>query len=167
MDAAGECDPDGVAGVNAQPRLTAAAFRKGVGRPLERAVQVKILRWLRANVGDVVFHPHNAGLAYDAAGGSRQRAEGVTAGVSDLIGIVETGPLAGRFFAVEVKRPGATASEIRSEQLRFGRMVEERGGLFVLATSVEEVEAWARRTGIVRPCGWRAPWVAEPERHAL
>ena len=154
--------------MSAQPRMSAAAFRKGPGRPLERTVHIDILRWLRANVSTVVFHPRNDTSDHRGIiGGSRDKAIGVTGGVSDLIGIVETGPMTGRLFAVEVKRPGVVKSEIKPEQLRFGRMIEERGGLFVLATSVEEVEAWARRAGIVRPRGWVAPWVVQREEFAL
>lgn len=148
--------------MSAQPRISVAAYRRGPGRPRERSVHVEILRWLRANVSALVIHPRNdVADKRGAIGGSRDKALGVEGGASDLIGVVEAGPLAGHFFAVEVKRPGVVPSEIKDSQLRFGRMVEERGGLFLLATSVDEVAAWARSAGIVRPTGWRAPWAAE------
>ncbi len=152
---------------SAQPRMSAAAYRKSPGRPRERAGHTAILRWVRANVSSVVFHARNESPGRGRIGGARDKALGVTAGVSDLIGLVEAGPLAGRLFAIEVKRPGVVASEIKLEQIQFGRQVQERGGLFVLATSVEEVEGWAHAAGIVRPRGWVAPWATDPQWGAL
>ena len=139
--------------------LSRAALAKPT-RPLERTVHIAILKWLRAEVSACVWHArnegHRAGLGHvhDAALGSM-------AGASDLMGVVEYGR-PGVFFAVEVKRPGFKASEVRPAQVAFGHAVMDRGGLFCIAGSVEEVKAWAVSNGIVRPRGWAAPWKMPP-----
>jgi len=48
----------------------------------------------------------------------------------------------GRFLAIEVKRPGETQSD---EQVKWQAMVESMGGLYILATDVEDVQnkLWA------------------------
>ncbi len=131
--------------------LSRAALAK-VARPLERTVHIAILKWLRAEVSSCVWHTrnegHRAGLGHihDAALGSM-------AGASDLMGVVEYGR-PGVFFAVEVKRPGWVPSEVRPAQWAFLDAVRNRGGLGVVAGSVEEVEAWAQSNGIMRPRGW-------------
>lgn len=59
---------------------------------------------------------------------------GLCPGSSDLVGMMP----GGRFLAIEVKRPGEKQTE---EQLTFERVVRECGGLYILATSVEEAVA--------------------------
>ena len=59
---------------------------------------------------------------------------GLCPGSSDLIGMMP----GGRFLAIEVKRPGEAQTE---DQLKFEAAVCECGGLYILATSVEEAVA--------------------------
>lgn len=44
----------------------------------------------------------------------------------------------GRFIAVEVKQPGGTATELQRHELN---MIDEAGGVAIVATDVETVEA--------------------------
>lgn len=152
--------------MSAQPRLTAATYRKTVGRPLERTVQVPLVTWIRDNVSACSWHTRNESLRHDL-GRIRDADEGVLKGVADLVGIIEYGPRAGCMFAIEVKRPGSTESDVTKEQRRFGRLVVERGGVWTWVDNAEAAKAWCQQQGIVRPRGWAAPWVREPERHAI
>jgi len=54
------------------------------------------------------------------------------AGIPDILCCVN-----GKFLAIEVKLPGAKASHL---QLANGVMIEAAGGLFLIATSAEEVK---------------------------
>lgn len=54
------------------------------------------------------------------------------AGVPDLLCCVK-----GRFIGIEVKMPGKKASPL---QLANGIMIEDAGGFFIVATSVDEVK---------------------------
>ena len=152
--------------MSAQPRMTAAAFRKGAGRPLERTVQVPLMTWIRDNVSTCSWHTRNESKRHDV-GRIRDAQEGVLAGVADIVGIIEYGPRAGRLFAIEVKRPGSTCSDVSAAQNAFARMVLDRGGLWTWVTDAEQGKAWARQVGIVRPRGWVGPWVVEREDFAL
>ena len=53
-------------------------------------------------------------------------------GTSDIIGILNDG----RFLAIEVKRPGKKATE---EQQKFIDMINKKGGLAFVATSIDDV----------------------------
>lgn len=53
-------------------------------------------------------------------------------GSADILGI---GP-GGRLVAVECKAP---EGRVRPEQAAFGRMIHERGGIYILARSVEDL----------------------------
>jgi len=54
------------------------------------------------------------------------------AGIPDILCCLE-----GRFIGIEVKLPGKQASPL---QLANGTMIEAAGGLFLVATSAEEVK---------------------------
>lgn len=78
----------------------------------------------------VVLWRNNCGVARTASGGA------VTYGVAnpggaDLIGIFE-----GRFLAIEVKSRTGRSSP---EQVVFGELVKRKGGIYILARSVEDV----------------------------
>jgi len=67
-------------------------------------------------------------------------------GAADIQGIIGPAPHcdkpAGRFLAIEVKQPGKVQTD---EQRRWMAMVVAMGGLYILATSVEDVknQLWA------------------------
>ncbi len=63
-----------------------------------------------------------------------------TPGAADIQGILD----AGRFLAIEVKRPDEIQTD---EQLAWEAMVNRRGGLYILAHSVEEVRYHLRANG--------------------
>lgn len=72
-------------------------------------------------------------------------------GASDVQGILKHSVLGlegtrtiGRFIAIEVKRPGEEQTE---EQKRWQAMVESQGGLYILATSVDDVSAALKAEG--------------------
>jgi hypothetical protein len=67
-----------------------------------------------------------------------------TPGAADVQGIIRP---TGRFLAIETKAPGKKQSE---EQVKWQRMVEEHGGLYVLARSLEEVDEALAKEGIYR-----------------
>jgi hypothetical protein len=56
-----------------------------------------------------------------------------TAGVPDVIGVVQ-----GRFFGLEVKRPGMKATVLQEAVMR---KIREQGGVAEVVTSVGDVEA--------------------------
>lgn len=64
-------------------------------------------------------------------------------GQSDLQGIID----GGRFLAIEVKRPGEKQTE---DQIAWGSMVNKRGGLYIVATSVDDAINQLRLHGVVR-----------------
>lgn len=65
-------------------------------------------------------------------------------GASDIQGVIkhQAETTTGRFLAVEVKRPGEKQNQ---EQVKWQAMVESMGGLYILATDVEDVRnrLWA------------------------
>lgn len=67
-----------------------------------------------------------------------------TPGAADIQGILRP---AGRFLAIETKAPGKKQSE---EQVKWQRMVEDHGGLYVLAHTLETVDEALAREGIYR-----------------
>lgn len=152
--------------MTAQPRMTAAAFRAGPGRARETAVHVPALVWVRQHVSAMAFHVENERKRNPAQAAQAKRL-GLMAGVHDIIGPVEYGPMFGRWFGIEIKREGSTESDVTDDQRRFGRMLTERGGLWMWADDVEDVKAWAHRQGIVKPAGWRAPWAIDREEFGL
>lgn len=71
--------------------------------------------------------------ARTSVGGRRWRKNKLK-GHPDLAGVRE----GGRYFAIEVKRPGAEAN-LSPEQLTWKADLERRGVLYVVASSVEDV----------------------------
>jgi len=74
--------------------------------------------------------------------GTRVMRQGVKGG-ADIIGIL---PTTGRMLAVECKRPlgprgGKGGSEQTDDQRWFQQEIEARGGLYVLARGIEDLEA--------------------------
>lgn len=67
-----------------------------------------------------------------------------TPGAADIQGIIRP---TGRFLAIECK---STTGAARENQKKWRKMVEDHGGLYILARSVEEVDAALAREGISR-----------------
>jgi hypothetical protein len=84
--------------------------------PREATVVARIVAWLRAQPDVWVFKVH---------GGAMQ-----TAGIPDLVGVKS-----GRFFALEVKRPGGKATPLQAAMMR---KIAAAGGVVATVTSVEE-----------------------------
>lgn len=99
---------------------------------LEKTIQNKI-RLALGREPDLTLWRNNTGHAsYEAEGGARKVRYGLARGSSDLIGILAP---TGRLIALEVKRPGKSATE---EQLLFLALVRRRGGFAAVVHSVEE-----------------------------
>lgn len=92
----------------------------------------------------VMAWKNNTGVARSAAGGAF--AFGLP-GSADIVGCI---PPCGRFLAVECKTGRGEPSE---QQGKFGQAVEERGGLYVVARSVEDAVAAVEGRVTCRACG--------------
>ena len=126
-------------------------FRLSAPRARESALQAQICQWLRAEQarGRVVwFCRVNGGLAQYG----RQRirnyvlhlrgAKPVGKGYADLHGMLS----GGRYFALEVKRPGET---VTPEQMMFLEAVREGGGIAAVVRGFEDA---ARALGVNNSC---------------
>jgi len=80
----------------------------------EQDIQAKIQKYIKARGGYVV-----------------KTITSNRAGIPDILCCID-----GKFIGIEVKMPGKTASPL---QLANGDLIESAGGLFLVATSVEEV----------------------------
>lgn len=67
-----------------------------------------------------------------------------TPGAADIQGVLRP---AGRFLAIECK--SATGKQ-REQQVKWQRMVEDHGGLYVIARSVADVDEALAKEGIYR-----------------
>ena len=76
----------------------------------------------------------NAGQAWVPIPGGARPIQMNVPGCADLIGIL--GPH-GRFLAIETK---SANDDMRETQRRFRTMIEARGGLYIVARSVEDVD---------------------------
>ena len=79
---------------------------------------------------DVTIWRNNTGRLPDPRIGGRWISFGLK-GSADVLGIIQ----GGRFLAIETKTP---AGRLRPEQIAFRAMVERRGGLYVVARSVND-----------------------------
>jgi hypothetical protein len=84
---------------------------------------------------DVLLYRNNCGVA--EAHGHKIRFGVGNPGGADLIGIFR-----GRFLAIEVKTAAGRQSD---DQRRFQQLVERRGGIYLLARSVDDALAWLTR----------------------
>lgn len=91
----------------------------------ETRIQRAIQRWLKEE-GVFVFKIHGS--------------EFMAAGLPDLVCCVR-----GRFVAIEVKTPTGTSSK---RQRYMHRVIEEAGGVVIVATSVADVRAHPALQGI-------------------
>lgn len=85
----------------------------------------------------VALWRNNTGMLKDNAGMAVRY--GLCRGSADLVGIVKTRSGVGRFFALEVKAPGAkTARRREQEQTMFLALVNSMGGHAECVRSVDE-----------------------------
>lgn len=113
---------------------------------LERDVQREIREALGRLDGVVVWR-NNTGMLKDSRGISVRY--GLAIGSSDLIGIVYLPQLGiGRFFALEIKRPGEEPSD---EQYAFLHLIRKIGGF---STWVDNVDAAVSAVGRARDPRW-------------
>ena len=119
----------------------ARSFRLTANRALESALQAQIVDWLRVEQarGRVVwFCRVNGGLAQYGQQRVRNYALHLAGqapsgkGYPDLHGMLA----GGRYFALEVKRPGETATD---EQARFLDVVRAGGGIAAVVRDFAEV----------------------------
>lgn len=99
----------------------------------EKRIQNDILRRFGADPRLRLWRQNTGVARYAAPGGPRTVRFGLP-GAADLSGILRDG----RRIEIEVKAPTGRQTE---EQQRFGAMIERMGGIYVLARSVEDVEA--------------------------
>lgn len=98
--------------------------------PLESEIQRGILDYLklrgylckRNNSGKIISHRRGKTWAVNLG----------AAGWPDIIGLTK----GGKFFGIEVKRPGEEATEIQKE---IGLQIEMSGGIWFVAHSIDEV----------------------------
>lgn len=111
-------------------------IRRAPPEPRETLIQERIRRELSKQGLVIVWR--NAQLAMPVAGGFARG--GLGTGSADLVGLVKG---AGRFFALEVKRP--KVGRVSAEQATFLRIVNESGGYGCVARSPEEACEHAAR----------------------
>ena len=102
------------------------------GKP-ERAVQRAILLYLR--VKGCLAAVTDAGAAYRAGAFF---GDSIPAGWPDITGLLPSG----RFIGVECKAPGGRQSPV---QKAMAEAIAKRNGIYILATSVDDVEKGLKR----------------------
>lgn len=116
-----------------------ARQRKSAGKPRTRSheeseLQIACVRWFRyqhPSVAPLLFAVPNGGVR-NAVTASILKAEGVVAGVADLLLLVPSGGWHG--LAIEMKTPTGRQSE---RQRAWQRAVEGQGYLYAVCRSVE------------------------------
>lgn len=99
-----------------------------ISDPTESEIQAAIMLYLRDRGILATRVPMGQGRF-----GSRSRH---SAGLPDIIGVLP----GGRFLGIEVKRPKARPRANEAKQAEWIRRARDRGGLVIIATSVEDVE---------------------------
>ena len=69
-----------------------------------------------------------------------------TPGTADICGIISAPPNRGRWIAIEAKMEGEKPSE---DQVMWRAMIESRGGIYVLAYSVDDVRLGLHAAGVL------------------
>lgn len=90
---------------------------------------------------DVLLFRNNCGVLQDADGRYVRYGVGSPGG-ADLIGLFTTESGLARFIAGEVKSPKDEQSDA---QVRFGELIEKRGGSYAVLRSVDDARAWIQR----------------------
>lgn len=97
---------------------------------LERSVKNDVFNFLARKHPEVFFWNHPTGMAWFKNGTPVRYG---LVGSSDIVGMTGTG----QFLGIETKHRVTGAQ--RAGQVKFQRAVEKRGGIYVLARSVEDV----------------------------
>jgi len=102
----------------------------------EKDVQNGILMWLNF-MGCITWRQNQGAVVAEHKGKKRFFRMTSLPGISDIIGLLP----GGRFIAIEVKRPGWRPNSRwrNSPQAKFIDLVNQKGGLAFVATSVDEV----------------------------
>jgi VRR-NUC domain len=101
--------------------------------PTEAEIQKSILEYL-AYRGHFAIRINTQGVPMWSEGKTlRGFRKSPMVGVSDILGVAK----GGQFFAIEVKKKGGKATE---EQLKFIDNVKKRGGIGLIAFSIDEVK---------------------------
>jgi len=106
----------------------------------ESEIQARI-RLALGEEHDLTLWRNNVGVAemWSSAGKSQRVSYGLCVGSSDLIGLLSP---AGRFVALEVKRPGEKPTQ---EQVKFMQHVRQMGGFAAVVCSADEARAAVQR----------------------
>lgn len=111
--------------------------------PLEKDIQKTILDWLKYQSETFVWRQNSGGMYTDSPTGRHGFKTASVDGISDIMGVYKGYPL-----AIEVKRPGKKPTE---SQMAFLCQFRDAGGIAIVATSIENVEAAFKNLIIHRP----------------
>lgn len=118
--------------------LQARRTYKGKPHVSEKAVQAAILRYLQICPYVAWSYRQNSGkFKVQDKHGTRWVEAGFT-GCPDIMGMLKDG----RFLGVECKSSSGRASQ---EQKNFGELVQQHGGVFIIARSVDDVVEGLRK----------------------
>lgn len=103
----------------------------------EKQIESQILEWLNYQPGVMAFKINTTGI-YDPKRQVFRRILNpfIHLGTSDILGLCN-----GTFFCIEVKTP-KRLRQVTDEQWRFLEQVKSRGGYGIVASSLNEVEAF-------------------------
>ena len=116
-------------------------------RPLEKDIQRVLLTYLRSVLGWPVVRINSGGMR---RGKSFYRFND-TAGVSDIVGLI---PPAGRFLAIEVKRPGGRPTE---QQRQWLDAVRAAGGVGLVVTGLDDLRQQLRELVVLETASTGGP----------
>jgi hypothetical protein len=108
-------------------------------KPKEKDIQTAILGYVRS-LGIVAWKSNTTGIWVAKR---NTYIKSAMRGVADLLGVI---PGTGRFLSIEVKRPSGKQEE---EQIHFEELIKGANGIYILAHSVEEVEAKFKELKII------------------
>ena len=109
--------------------------------PLESEIQKQCLNWLTLH-GILAWRQNSGAMQGTYKGKARFVRFTSIQGVSDILACANDGT----FIACEVKRPGG---KLRPEQELFLAAVRKRGGVAIVAHSLDEMIAGLREAGLV------------------
>lgn len=105
----------------------------------ESTIQAQVRQAVNRS-GKAVVTRNNTGVLRDERGVPVRFGLGL--GSPDLVGMLSTGPLAGRVLCLEVKQPGRKPT---THQLAWARACRKRGGFYAVVHSKEEALAALER----------------------
>lgn len=128
----------------------------------ESDLQIRFIKWFRYQYpayARLIEHPHNEGNAFNRHQQAIAKAEGVTAGVADLIlhvpslipnKVNDMMCVISTSLAIELKSPTGTQSP---EQKIWQRMFEAAGGLYIIGRDFDEMVSFTTRYMLNVPVG--------------